>query len=107
MNKISEKISNMVAKGRADDLLEIMMGMSEFNLPFSSKEPMTNCEQKRWQMAMLHLKFVSRYGLHVNEVEDEGKQYFSYPEEFEQWLHAGHPGVENEEIVNYLKKNPL
>lgn len=107
MIDISEAIRNMVANGRAGDLLEILMGMSDFNLPSSSKEPMTNEEQRQWQMALSHLQFVSQYGLDVSEVDDEGKQYFAYPKEFEQWLSLGHPGVEKQEVVNYLEEKPL
>jgi hypothetical protein len=42
MTDVSELIKELVTCGRASDLLEILMGMSEFNLPSSSKKPMTD-----------------------------------------------------------------
>lgn len=107
MTDVSKVINELVASGRASDLLAILMGMSEFNLPSSSKEPMTDKEQRQWQMALLHLQFINEYGLGVSEVNDEGKQHFAYPKEFGQWLDAGHPGVEEKEIIDYLRANPM
>ncbi len=107
MGDVSEVIKELVAGGRASDLLKILMGMTEFNLPSSSKEPMTDVGQRQWQMALQHLQFVSKYGLDVSEVNDKGKQYFAYPKEFDQWLDSGHPGVEKQEIIDYLRANPM
>jgi len=107
MTDISEVIKELVAGGRVSDLLEILMGMSEFNLPSSSKVSMTDEGQRQWQMALLHLQFISEYGLDVNEINDEGKQHFAYPKEFDQWLESGHPGVEDQEIIDYLRAKPM
>lgn len=97
----------MVAGGRVSDLLEMLIGMSEFNLPSFLKKPMTDEEQRQWQMALLHLQFISKYGLDVSEVNDEGKQHFAYPKEFDQWLTSGHPGLEKQEIIDYLRAKPM
>lgn len=107
MSDISELIKKMISNERASDLLEIMMGMSEFNMPTSSKEAMTAEEQKLWQMALLHLQFVSKYGVNFDEVDDDGKQHFSYFSEFDDWIAAGHPGVERQEVLNYIEAKPL
>jgi hypothetical protein len=58
-------------------------------------------------MALLHLQFISEYGLGVNEVNDQGKQHFAYPKEFDQWLNSGHPGIEKQEIIDYLRAKPM
>ena len=107
MTDVSEMIKKLLACGRASDLLEILMGMSEFNLPSSSKESMTDDGQRLWQMALLHLQFVSDYGMDASEFNDKGKQHFAYPREFDQWLVSGHPGVEKQEIIDYLDANPI
>lgn len=107
MTDVSEIMKELVANGRASDLLEILMGMSKFNLPSSSKEPMTDEGQRQWQMALLHFRFINEYGLGASEVNNKGKQYFAYPKEFDQWLDSGHSGIEKQEIIDYLRAKSM
>ena len=57
-------------------------------------------------MARDHVWFKSRYGS-VESVSDGGRVYSEFPEEFENWLEIGFPGVDIESFDKYFRMKPL
>lgn len=102
-----EIIRHLVEKGRAKDLKDIMFGESEFTSPESELELNEWEEKKAWRMAFAHVEFVSKYGNEKTGVEENGKFYSAYPEEFNKWLNLGAPGMPWHDLFAYLEKNPI
>jgi hypothetical protein len=99
-------IRMLMERGRYADLYELMMGVSKYNVCMESFRSMLPDEERAWQMASHHLEFLSKYGQR-DWVEENGKRYFSYPEEFEKWLDFGAPCIEMQELYAYLEENKV
>ena len=97
MEKI-DIIREIISKEQYQSLYELVQGISEYNVNYDSSIKMTDSQERAWQMALAHLRFLSKYGKLSIWVEENGKRYFSYPEEFEEWLTMGAPGVTKEEL---------
>lgn len=93
--------------GRAQDLFELVAGISPFTISSIAVEPMSPEVVKLWQLTMTHLQFVARLGLNKNEAQEGKRWWFAYPEEFELWLKEGAPGVSVEELLAYINERPL
>lgn len=58
-------------------------------------------------MAEVHLSFVEKYGTKSLQAQEGKHHRFAYPQEFENWLAAGAPGVEDADVEAYLTANPI
>lgn len=100
-------IKKMVERGRSSDLLDLMQGES----PYTSADSeliLNGLEEKQpWRMALEHLKFIVEFGNVEGVVEKDSKFYSAYPEEFQQWLSIGAPGLVKSDLEEYLKANPV
>jgi hypothetical protein len=106
MNK-TELIKNIVESGRAQDLLLMLEGESPYTNDESEGAPKDHALAKLWTAALYHLRFIAEFGNQQNTLMKDGKWVSAFPEEFSQWLEAGAPGIAIEEIVRYVKENPL
>ena len=108
-------IKRMLYEGRAKDLLELMEGDSRFSrLDVLENLPGKNCtrEQKMEELyitglAVDHVRFVSIYGLGVQQVIEGEKIFSARPEAFEKWLQLGCLRLNGYEIEAYINENPL
>jgi hypothetical protein len=69
--------------------------------------PQTREEKMAMGLALHHVKFVQKYGSAVDRVVEGNKVFCSRPEEFDEWLRIGAPGVVPSELERYLVENPL
>lgn len=97
----------MLKNGKAQDLLELMSGESAYTN--ENSELILNGweEKKAWRMSLEHVQFISQFGLEVDKAEESSKFFSAYPEEFNEWLELGSPGLVEEDLMNYLKENPI
>lgn len=102
-----EIIRYLLEKGRAKELRDIMFGESEFTSPESELKLNGWEEKKAWRMAFAHVEFVSKYGNEKTLVKEDGKIYSAYPDEFNEWLNLGAPGIPWQDLFAYLEKNPI
>jgi hypothetical protein len=100
-------VQKMLRAGKANDLLDLMSGESKYTSD-NSELILNNLEEKKaWRMSLEHVKFVAKYGLDVDKVEEGSKFYSAYPDDFEKWLGLGAPGLVEEDLNNYLRDNPI
>lgn len=102
-----EVIQRMIEVGRASDLVEIMEGDSEYCTDSSENIPKTKDEIYNYGMALKHIQFIDKFGLEVQEVEENGYFFKAYPDYFERWLDQGCLGIFREDLMAYLKDHPL
>ncbi|MES9906170.1 MAG: hypothetical protein ABW168_26260 [Sedimenticola sp.] len=95
-------VLNMLSQGRANDLVELMLGESHFSIENKPETPKNKEESRKWRMALSYVEFVAKFGLGVEKGEYDGKAYISYPDDFQKWLEIGAPGISQEEISEYL-----
>jgi hypothetical protein len=58
-------------------------------------------------LAEVHLDFVAKHGPARRSFEADGVWHCCFPDEFEQWLQAGAPGIHAEVLKAYLLENPI
>jgi hypothetical protein len=100
-------IYDLINNNRACDLYLIVTGLSEYNRDAKGDEVMDEEEQKLWHVAMTHLEFLSKFGKDKLKAEEDGKHYYAFPEEFDNWVKQGAPGIFEDELSAYLEANPL
>lgn len=86
-------IGNLLATGRASQLLAVLEGESALSDPNSPGAPEDRDLARLWIAAQYHLKFVSQFGEHSPPRRVDGKLLSSFPEEFHSWIEAGAPGI--------------
>lgn len=106
MNK-TETIRALVAADRAVDVRELVLGISRFCISEIASSPRSEVEEELRQMAEVHLSFIENYGTKALHVQEGPRHRFAYPQEFEAWLAAGAPGVEDADVEAYLSANPI
>lgn len=80
-------------------LTEELLAVLEGNSTYSDLDAIDNLDRhsrRLRSMAMIHLKFMLRFGFSGSEdkqIEVDGKVYSSYPEYFSAWKLAGIPGI--------------
>ncbi|MGM9485072.1 hypothetical protein ACS5PN_28035 [Roseateles sp. NT4] len=100
-------IRRIISSGRYSDLYELVVRVSEFNIPIVSLPDMSAEDEEAWRYARMHLDFLSKYGAEQSFVQEGKYLHFSYPAEFEAWLGRGAPGISQEELEHYLIARPL
>jgi hypothetical protein len=100
-------IRSMLKTGRHVDLLKLMDGESEYSSKSTRNIPKTRDEIYEFRMAVEHVRFVARFGLTVSRAIEGDKTYSAYPHEFDSWVRNGAKGIEEDELLAYLDKNPL
>ncbi|AHG49782.1 hypothetical protein RLEG12_02560 (plasmid) [Rhizobium leguminosarum bv. trifolii CB782] len=81
--------------GLTKELLAILEGNSKYS-DVESIDSLDRHSRRLRSMAMIHLKFMLRFGSSESEskqIEVDGKIYSSYPEYFGAWKLAGIPGI--------------
>ncbi|WP_131190151.1 hypothetical protein [Stutzerimonas kirkiae] len=99
-------IRALIDSGRVKDVLDFVEGESEYVSDKSEGAPQARELRRLWILVVHHLRFLSEFGSTPAATKD-GKYLISYPREFDLWLDAGAPGVAEQDIMEYLKKNPL
>lgn len=100
-------IKLLLEKGRGQDLLDIIAGISEYSISQNLDEEPDLETVKLVSAARRHISFISKYGLEKRYVDLDGHFEFPSPEKFEEWLLAGAPGIVQEELDAYLEAHPL
>lgn len=106
MGKV-EAIRALISVGRAKDVLGFVEGESPY-ISNASLGPTQNSESRRlWVIVVHHLRFVSEFGTSSLRGHRDGKYFTAFPEEFDQWLQAGAPGIADDDINALLNDHPL
>ncbi|WP_139199131.1 hypothetical protein [Pseudomonas panipatensis] len=106
MGKV-EAIKALISFGRVQDVLAFVEGDSIYISAASEGAPQSPELRRIWIMVVHHLRFISEFGNTPDKKFKDGKYLSPYPEEFEQWLDEGVPGIAEEDIQRYLEQNPL
>ena len=101
VNKI-DSIRFLMRKGYAKELLRLVEGESPYTTDASEGVPLDPYLRGLWIVVVHHLRFVVEFG-HQEKVVQNGKYLSSFPNEFEQWLQAGAPGIGVEDIEACLR----
>lgn len=104
---VVELVKLLLKNKRYNDLLDLLNETSEFTGSTVTNIPNTKDEIEFIIKANHHICFLSKYGNTNNIVIENGKVYQAYPEFFEKWLESGAKGIEECEIQEYLKHNPV
>jgi hypothetical protein len=118
MAAVEEIAKHLVAAGRARDLHDLLTGVSPYcrvtpALPPAEQHTSNEGDAELWKshrlwtLAVHHLDFVARHGRDQGEVWEGAILHCAYPEEFEQWLRAGAPGLSSDALTAYLHDHPL
>lgn len=103
----TEIIRRLIDAGRARDVLEFVEGDSPYISETSPGAPQEPELRRLWILVVHHLRFISEFGiLAVREYKD-GRCLTAFPDEFEQWLQVGAPGISNDDIGAFLRDHPL
>jgi len=94
-------------KGFVRDVLELMEGESEFTSGESAGVPDNPDLKKLWVISVHHLRFVVEFDQGESSAVKGGKFRAPFPREFEQWLHAGAPGVASADVDACLRDRLL
>lgn len=106
MNK-AIAIAKIISNGRAPDLLLLMEGESIYTHPSSELVLNNLVESKLWRMALEHVRFICEFGKESGIVKKGDRIYSAYPEEFNEWLTLGAPGLVESDLRAYLNGNPV
>lgn len=107
MKPDTEQVKKILLSGKAADLHDLMAFSSKYNIEGGDNNPKDRDESMIYNLALGYVRFVSEYGLEVQEARDGDKFYVAHPENFEKWLSIGCVALTQEEIDAYLSDNPL
>src|SRR5512138_60440 len=96
----------MVSQGFAREVLALLLGESKYNRADSPGAPIEKGELRLRAAAMSHLRFVAISGANEGLLEYEGHAYSGKPEQLNEWLLAGAPGVTTEELNAFVADHP-
>lgn len=88
--------------GYAKEIFQLIEGESPYTTEASEGVPLDPHLKRLWIVAVHHLRFVVEFGFQ-EKVVSNGKYLSSFPNEFEQWLQAGAPGIGAEDIQACLQ----
>ena len=106
---IKDLVMMMYQNNRIKELLEILEQESPYSTDSIENIPKTKEDKELFILAINHLRFVVKFGIKdsTNLLVDNQNSYISFQNEFHKWLDNGCKGVELDEIINYLKENPI
>jgi len=80
------------------DLHDLLLGISKHNVGvgFEGEPPLEAV--KLVSAVRSHLLFLEQFGSETTHKIVDGMHHFAYPEKFDEWLDAGAPGVNVEEL---------
>ncbi len=99
MNSIehSEIVEEVIARGNASGLYNLLTGESEASQYLSNPERVE--DKMLLAGAVCHLEYLAQFPGTSAVVLHEGKVFTPYPEEFQRWLAAGTPGLRPEDLA--------
>ncbi|MEW8194018.1 MAG: hypothetical protein AB2793_09925 [Candidatus Thiodiazotropha sp.] len=107
----SELVEALYKGDKRKDLLDLLLEESKYTIPveeYTGEVPDLSMYERELQgCAIDHLRFVTKYGFIKEKVNDNGKIYSPYYEEFKDWLKAGCPGLLEVELQAYVNENPV
>lgn len=96
-------LSYLIEKKRYKELYELLLGVSEDNVPTTSIEPSLDVV-KLVSSVRSHLMFLDKFGDMKNHVCVDNIHYFAYPKKYAEWVTLGAPGVSIEELLRLVNR---